>query len=455
MLNKYSNKVAVLYIALYISLIISNYILPDILNWFILTAILVVFIFSKNSYFWFALFFLIESFAGSFFSYASKYPMIGALPFSVPLTFAVLIKYFHSRQKQRVFYLSIFIVLILYYFLQRFTTDIDLKVILKRELPIVYVIVLPTFLNTYDAIRDFFKLVFVGQFIVFFGQWYQIVMQKSIALTLFTASGKGRIINIIDSDFGGLVRSIDGVFLSYLSLIGSLFLLSVEKKNKYYQVMAIISFLSIWITATRGWILASIVILIPYFLKLHRKRMTNILFILTLVFAITRVGIVKRQITMVFARLQTVESVIEGDLTAGGTLVRLTDRHIPVWNKFLESPVIGWGFSNTFDSYADVHVGNQTLLLNVGLVGFMLFSILILIYCKGLISTQKRFRALVSSSTVLLVAIAGIVVIHSTSRQMIGYSLVFIVHLLNAAIFTVANYIYYNSVYLNDMIANE
>ena len=79
-------------------------------------------------------------------------------------------------------------------------------------------------------------------------------------------------------------------------------------------------------------------------------------------------------------------------MTAEGTLIRITQRAPRVWNKYIESPIFGFGFSETGFSYNDGHVGNYTLLLQGGLAGmiiFIFFIISIIIFYFRIITEIK------------------------------------------------------------------
>ena len=80
------------------------------------------------------------------------------------------------------------------------------------------------------------------------------------------------------------------------------------------------------------------------------------------------------QILQVVERTLTMEDLAKGDLTAGGSLSRLTERGPRVMKKFYEQPVLGYGFSEEYYKFLDGHVGNQSLLLNGGIIGFIIIS---------------------------------------------------------------------------------
>ncbi len=431
------------FLFLYFVLVFVHYVLPNEIGQILLISILVIFYSSKKDYFWLAFGFLISSSAAGFFSFFTKPLVIGPVPFFVAFTIVAIAKSIKYGKFAKYFYFNIFIVLVFYYSVLRFSTKIDHNII-KLFLPLTLLLVLPLLLKTFQDIQKFFHLLFAGLFIVFIGQWYHILTGNDLAFSLFgvVRAGYNR---IIAGDASEFIRSVEGIYLSYMTLIGSTFFLSIKKKSRYYLIILLISLVSIWITATRGWMIASFVAVIPYFLNLRKRQISNILLVsIVFIILITQITPFKRQLNLAFNRLETVEQLVGGDATAGGTLTRLTDRHEPVWNKFLASPIFGWGWSDEYMLNIDPHVGNQNLLMNVGIIGFILFLSLIAIYLNRLSFVGKKRKKLKQLSQSLIFGMLGIVVIHSASRQMIGYELDFMAPFMLSILFTLANYVYYH-----------
>jgi hypothetical protein len=138
--------------------------------------------------------------------------------------------------------------------------------------------------------------------------------------------------------------------------------------------------------------------------------------------------IVKFQILKASDRLSSVEKLAEGDLTAGGTLSRLTERGPRVMSKFYESPIIGFGFSDEGYNYNDVHVGNQNVLREGGILEGFLFLFFIIKFIIIVNSTRKKlhyFNPFKGSLILFIIALLGMLVIHSTSMQIFGFALPF------------------------------
>jgi hypothetical protein len=144
-------------------------------------------------------------------------------------------------------------------------------------------------------------------------------------------------------------------------------------------------------------------------------------------------------------RTETVNLIFKGDITAGGSLDRLDVRGPIVFEKYLESPIIGFGFTDEYMNYADGHVGHHTMLLNGGIIGYALFMFLFIQF------TYKLFVAYsVASKTniyrkcvlVFLIGLVGMFIIHSTSAMVFSYQVGFSKGLMVALFFMFADLIY-------------
>jgi O-antigen ligase len=134
------------------------------------------------------------------------------------------------------------------------------------------------------------------------------------------------------------------------------------------------------------------------------------------------VPVLKSQMTKATERFLTVESITEGDVTAGDTQIRTTIRGPRVMKKWSESPVLGYGFSDERRAYDDVHVGNQNILLHSGIIGLTLILAFFAYFMFEMFQTsmQKSDKSLL----VFIFFFIGFFFIHSTSGQMFGYSLI-------------------------------
>jgi O-antigen ligase len=249
----------------------------------------------------------------------------------------------------------------------------------------------------------------------------------------------------IEVDPEQFIRPLQGILVSFLGLVGSSYMYSKHGGNRYYLLLMFLSFLSIWITATRGWLIASFVVLLPFLTKINRKQFANLFLIsLLMLLLLTQVDVINRQFYASRDRFLTLEQMLEGDITAGGTVSRTTTRHEKVWNKFLENPILGWGYLPEASDFSDGHVGNQNLLLRVGIIGYLFFLLFIFSPIKEMLNIGLNNSRLRFTSSTIAFSVIAIFIIHSTSRQMFGLGGDFTSQFSIAFIYTLANHLYYN-----------
>ncbi|CAN5392036.1 hypothetical protein BH10BAC5_BH10BAC5_11130 [soil metagenome] len=255
---------------------------------------------------------------------------------------------------------------------------------------------------------------------------------------------------------GYVARAISGTFINMSTFMLILVLLTTQniKVNKtFLNIFFVVCMLSILITGTRGWILGYLIVL-PIFLFFtfgNVLRTINVIFTIFIgvtigYLAYANIPILTNQIDSSVERLTTVEKISEGDESAGGTLLRLTERGPRVMKKFLESPVFGWGFGEQTKLFIDGHVGNHSILLVGGAVGgiiMLYFWVHFLFTVFSVWMNLSSDNPLKSSLFVFIAMFFGIFFIHSTSTQMFGYAIEFSPSLkifFLAFFFTFANY---------------
>jgi len=131
------------------------------------------------------------------------------------------------------------------------------------------------------------------------------------------------------------------------------------------------------------------------------------------------------QTSLALERFKTLKFLIAGDPTAGGTLARISIRGPAVMAVFRESPIIGWGLSDRYLQYWDIHVGNQTMLMQGGVIGY---SIWIICYALTLLKIYLLNRNSIvktkigNGGIVFFLAMIAIFAIHSSSSQILGFN---------------------------------
>ncbi len=417
--------------------------LPIIINQ-VVFLLLIAFTFnSKDDIFWLAWYFIIANAPGNLFigSTTSLYniPVYRLLP-GVVLTFRELfnimyiIKILRSRTPSLFVFkreITLFISVALLYFALSFALGISFTGIIRTYrllLPWSWVFILSKYLNDKQDIKRYFLLIapFVLISLATVLQVYitgsylgDVLGQRSAARTLVASEEN-------------LARVYSSAIMNIIALIMSVYYLAKKDKgiNANFVVLVMLaSSLNIFLSATRGWILFMLVLFSSFFFMrgfgiLNQVvRIVVILGVLLLIMAIVT-PVITSQMLLSYERFLTLELLAEGDLTAGGTLGRITDRGPIVMAAWRDSPMIGWAFSNKFYEYADIHVAHQTNLLNVGILGSIVINLIYLVILFKTYSMGKKAgyrKAYGRSALVFSIALIGLYIAHSSSSMLWGF----------------------------------
>jgi hypothetical protein len=240
------------------------------------------------------------------------------------------------------------------------------------------------------------------------------------------------------------LRPISSPYISLFALMAAMmFILYRDKSfNKtYLYTILCMALFSILITATRGWIIAYSAMMLLFMIiggGSVKRFIQVVLFLLIACGLVLLIPKIRTQVENSISRVQTLEKISEGDLTAGGTLGRLDDYSPKVMSKFYESPVFGWGFSDEYAKNINGHVGNQSLLLNVGIVGFIFFVFFwftISVNPFRIANKLSVFNPYKNSIKVISIIFVGLFIIHSTSGWQLQYLIGFQNGAFNQTIF--------------------
>jgi hypothetical protein len=428
-------KTLVLFFSLILSTIVILYYLPTIVAsvWFI--GLLIFYWYSDDEPFWLAFFLILNDGFMSFFGFyeATLSPFPG-MPSMELGQFYVILTILKSRYKIASFplffkkwlyimgiYLVILIVLSLAIGVKG---DMNSYFrIVKQTLPFLLFFSIPRLFKNIDDFTRFFALIFPIGLLASVSQIWDIVNLQPISSYLGAKD-----FFEIDVMEGDAIRSFYNPGIILLTMFGSLFYSSYKesKFNHIYLNLLTINCFSIsFIAANRGWILGFGLSLILYVIFVSKFRPSRLLtfFILCITLFIIAFSfpVINSQITNAYNRFSTVENLAEGDMTAGQTNDRITERGPRVMKKWNESPVFGFGFSDEFRIFSDSHTGNQTLLLQSGIIGFLLMMLFFLYFLFKLfftsILTNEKYLKL------FLVFFIGWFIIHSTSGIHFSYGL--------------------------------
>lgn len=390
-----------------LALIILIYSPIKVLSILILLIILILFYKSKTSddFFWITLVFLIIDYVGNlFFGIDRGFLNIGVIQFDYLILFSIVafVKVINKRKqysnfpellkKPYIIYLIYFIFLLLYgisfyglegggetgmrHYYNTFR--------LIAMLPIFYS--LSIIFYRVDWLPRFANLLFFLLIINFFSQLFSIFSKTSIHYILGGIETEDTELLLITKD---LIRPIFGSFINLISLLlGSYYYFQGKNyfRKNYLISVLIVVYASIFMTASRTWIVGYILFLIvlvivSIFSKYYKSMAFKFVFIaIPISIILLSYTDIRYQVESVLLRVSTLELLYKGDLTAGGTNIRFTSRPERVMSKFDENSLLGWGISNVSYDYWDGHVGNQSIMLVGGLIGIIIFGVIWLFF---------------------------------------------------------------------------
>lgn len=288
---------------------------------------------------------------------------------------------------------------------------------------------LPRLINSKQQLIGFLKIIFPFVFIALILQIYGLINGEQL-IAVFkpgVVSVQGSYSGIGGSDVW--VRPIEMGHVMLVVFTGSLWLLTkngMEFGRSYLLLLNLLSFLVVFLSGTRSWVIAFVIGYLFYFRFLGykvSKIIMRAIVVIVLFAIISTVPIINKQIQNSWSRVSTVEKIAEGDITAGGTISRYDIRAPRVMEGFLKSSILfGAGFSNIFFQYADGHVGYHNILLNTGILGALIFLYVVIRILKYPIAVIRRHRNF--NVTFLKVSRIPLIImlIINTGTQMIGYT---------------------------------
>ncbi|MDF1559927.1 MAG: hypothetical protein P1P83_06945 [Bacteroidales bacterium] len=318
--------------------------------------------------------------------------------------------------------------------------------VLKTSIPFLLIFSLPRLMPDLRSYKRFFGIVFIIVLSAFALQLFSLITGIYPAEAFIPAGDE-----IEDKE---AFRIFYNAISTLIGLFGALLFLSTKGRtgfsNWFLLLVVFSAFMMALLSATRGWIIAFALIVIMSGLlvrTIDTRKIAQLVFISAiLIIAGSRSDRIRNQVTFSRERLTTMESIRTGDITAEGTLHRLDVRSPKVMNIWKQSPLFGWGFSDTGFKSSDGHIGNQTLLMFSGLTGFVLLNgfLLWFIY-KMYIAFRRSGRAdpYRNGYLVFIIFLTGWFIIHSTSSQQFYFNALPL-RVMPQAIFLGVSAVYYN-----------
>ncbi|MCS7035952.1 MAG: O-antigen ligase family protein [Saprospiraceae bacterium] len=419
--------------------IAATYYLPEFARTPLYVLMLIAYARSSNEPMWLALFLTVGDGVWGFFNpYEAVTKLLPGLPgieFEQLYVLAAFIKSLRKESPEPMFHrgllrmMGVYIILLV---LQGYAVGLSpaLNVqfrLVKFLLPLTLLYSLPRLLRTEEDYRELFFYVFPMVFLALFAQVF------TIATSLTPSQALGVMKKVwftVDVKKGYTYRgfySDNSVLLGYFGTFYWLTRPGFFDRRYLFSVLAAAA-LCVVLSATRGWIIGftlSLVLFLILVEKLSLKQTFSLGMVGTLaVVLLLQIPVIEKQFANAFERFSTLQKLAGGDVTAGGTLSRLNERSPRVMDKWSESPISGWGFSDEFFKYGDFHVANQNILLHAGIIGAILMLVFILGYHGTLFLRSWQMPRGAPHKQSLLVwctFFPGWFFIHSTSGQKFAF----------------------------------
>lgn len=420
--------------------ILAAYYLPKISQLPAYTAMLIAYFRSRDEAKWMTIFFVIsDGFWGFFNSYEIVLTLLPGLP---PIELGhiyillSIIKATKEDPPKLLFFDNILKIMAVYVgflviqgYLLGLKGDMNVQFrMVKFIFPLALFYSIPRLFRKEEHFRDFFALCFPFAFFALFAQVFTIVTHMTPSQFLgvyrefwFT----------VDVNKGKTYRGFYSTGMILLTTFGAMYFLARrERFFNFTYLFAVLgaNMMSVYLSATRGWVVglsSGLVLFLLFVLKPDLKKIGRMVGAsVILVVGLMAIPIVNKQFTNAFMRLTTLEALASGDATAKGTLSRITERSPRVMNKWSETPLTGWGFSDTFFEYQDFHVGNQNVLLHSGILGAVLMGIFFVTFHGSLFFRNRKLprgHPWKDALLVFVVFFPGWFFIHSSSGQHFSY----------------------------------
>lgn len=425
------------------------YFVPVTINRLIFLALLPVVWFSKRDYFWIVFFFILVEQPSGLFSGGLKddpyrlpvYTLGPGISFALNELYILVIFFktfvirrFRNNYSYPFFQKELKVLLILYIVLVLISPLMGMNInslsnVIKLSIALSLYYSLFRLINNEEQFTKFLKTIFPFAFVALILQIYFLINGED--LVALVKPGLRELYEKLDTqDPQDWVRPIEMGHTMLITFTASLWLLlkrHSEFRKQYLFLVNLTSFLVIFLTGTRSWIIAFSIGYFIFFIlagkKISRILIRNILFIIGFVFILNIIPLINQQVKNSWSRVITVEKIIEGDITAGGTISRFNIRAPRVIEGFLSSSILlGAGFSNHFYNYADGHVGYHNILLNTGIAGFFIFFYFIwktILFPFKILSKHRYLnRQFIKVSIIPLV----LLILINTGTQTIGFT---------------------------------
>ncbi len=418
----------------------TNQIVDAILSLFLFIA----FLNSKRNSYWLAFFFLLVNPFGGVFS--GEHPLI-VLPawgrgilFSEAFAVVAFLKALVTPSRLSYKHFRIPGLILLVNILMSIPTTLVFGVsaysfllIMRNCIHVLYLFAFPRLLSTDEEWGQFFNFLYIIVIAIFVNVMLEQLLHFKLAFLMGASSvgsGFGEIL------YGGdeTLRFSNSANIALIALLSSLcFLASGNRRFPRVFLIAnvfIVYFLTL-MSATRGWILSlSFILFFSVLFNLRKMVRFGTVVFLVVLLIVANILILNSprfasQYENMLYRMSTLQLLAEGDLTAGGTLQRLTFRFEWVQQGIALNPMFGVGFSQVFIKHFDPHTGNLNFILQGGYLGLVCWILaglafaIILLHKAVSLPPENPYR---SYFLICFFFFIGLVIIHSSSVMLFFYT---------------------------------
>lgn len=459
-------KIAKFFILIVMAIGANYFTSPIIASLFYLVTLILYFIDKpENEGFWLAFYIVLsDGFCGFFGLYEVVMTIIPGLPaVEVGQLYIILtvVKASYLKVERPLFFapiLKLLLIYLIFLVVQGYVIGINLSLnvqfrVVKWMIPFLLFYSLPRLYQSVQQYKEIFVYLFPVAIITLGAQFFTILY--GIAPSQFFGVQK-EIWFVIDVTAEDTYRGMYSEAITVITYFGAFFFL-VYKKQQYFHPLYLMSvvganFLSVYLSATRGLVLSFSFILffaMAFTFHFNIKRLAIMGIVgLALFFGSESIPVIGNQLTNAFKRIATIGKLAQGDATAGGTLIRLTERGPKVMKKWEESPLTGWGFSESYMHNSDTHVGNQNILQHAGIIGALLLATFFGYFMLKLFMRSTNLPSGHFSKEALMLFVVffpGWYILHSTSGQYFGYHVNLGPGLVEGLFFCMAGLVYNES----------
>ena len=429
------------FLALVLVSIGANYFAPKFIPPLLWIGTLIAYFRSKDEGFWLAYFLVLsDGFFGFFGMYAAMINIIPGLPGVEAGQIYIILgiaKAYGRPINYTPFYnnlLKILLIYLVFLLVQGYVIGVSMEInvqfrLIKWLVPLFMLYSVPRLFTRVEQYRDVFLYLFPVALVALGAQVFTLIQAHS-PMQFFGVAKKAKFAIKVTKE--KTYRGLYNEMILLITFFGALFFLAFRPgkyfKTGYLFAILMANFASVFLSATRGWVICfsfSLILSLVFVLRLSPKRILTVLMLcLVFAFGAQYLPVIGLQITNAVKRLLTLEKLAEGDMSAGGTLIRLNTRGPRVMKKFEEAPLTGLGFSTEFMEHDDFHVGNQNILMHSGIIGYALLHFFFIFFMFKLFVRNMYLppeHTYKGTLIIFCIFFPAWFMLHSSSQQFFSY----------------------------------